>query len=888
MRTLIPLLLVSLLVCAGCKNSTQDTGNPNKQPTTNLWLMPAPDSMIAAGHSRQIIHWSGNDPDGIVNGFLVAAGRLVPDVRNPVYGDSIDWHWTAAKESLIAFPLLKAADTFQVAVRAVDNTFPVIIPEQACIHVAGKRMYWDVNSNHIFDSSDVWLDRLPSAADPKGAVLNFPVLNQPPSLDFFNPYDSTSALVQPETTFTAASFSWRGTDPDGDNTIKQYELALNDTTDASRRLIVPASIKLVSLVVPRSVTDPLHLARNQSADKPADVWGGTFSGNHSIIGSLPHLKLNAKNIFYIRARDIADSASPFIRMPSTQDPTAYWFVKCPIGHALIVNDYLGSGKDTVVKFYASTLNQVGYPDAELIDIVRGVTLSDKSNSIAGVMVPKLIDPAFSFTLHLFDLVLWYTDEVPSLPVAQYSLYQYVRDPSHRGKVIFSTQFAILSDPRGALTDFAPLDSICSVNLRIGFLTPTIGAASIPPGYQLLPDDPACPTMTFNPKSSLHSVFFRPIYRRADAKYILRLQADAEKPLQYAPSAVQWDLNAVAGSGSNLWAAGLHGCILHSADNGATWKNQAGSPDQTLKAMQFLDDSRGMIVGLNGTILRTSNGGAAWLQKINVTQANLNGLCLLDQNIGYACGSDGKVFRTGDGGDNWAVQQTPRTKNLRAVAFGSPNLGVAVGDSGIMHYTTDGGQNWNLVARITNKHLNACRFLSHSHVLIVGNAGTYYNSHDGGQSWTTGGSFTTRDLNTLAFADSLNGWCAGSNGSVYHTTDGGTIWAQQKTGIEYTNTPLAQVFEGLALYGSSGVAGVGTGGLIMGSSNAGLQWVTQPFYDPSSSQYGLHVGVVDGPGQDGNRSFAFIGLPLHVLNGDGTNVYQLLQFLLTNEFGLIAP
>ena len=34
-------------------------------------------------------------------------------------------------------------------------------------------------------------------------------------------------MQQPDTTFTAASFAWVGSDPDGDQTIASYEIALN-------------------------------------------------------------------------------------------------------------------------------------------------------------------------------------------------------------------------------------------------------------------------------------------------------------------------------------------------------------------------------------------------------------------------------------------------------------------------------------------------------------------------------------------------------------------------------------------------------------------------------------------------------------------------------------
>ncbi len=48
---------------------------------------------------------------------------------------------------------------------------------------------------------------------------------------------------------------------------------------------------------------------------------------------------------------------------------------------------------------------------------------------------------------------------------------------------------------------------------------------------------------------------------------------------------------------------------------------------------------------------------------------------------------------------------------------------------------------------------------------------------------------------------------------------------------------------------------------------------------------LNVGVIDGTGPDGRRGFAFIGLPLHFLNGDATALKQLLQHIMIQDFGL---
>src|SRR5258706_4778468 len=129
MNKLLLLIVLALLLCSGCEKETPSQAVPNKPPKTFLWLFP--DSTIAEGHSSQHIRWWGTDPDGIVKGFLFASGRLPAAVQS--VRDTITWHWTVANDSMIAFPLLVRRDTFEIAVRAVDNAIGESLPDRATI-----------------------------------------------------------------------------------------------------------------------------------------------------------------------------------------------------------------------------------------------------------------------------------------------------------------------------------------------------------------------------------------------------------------------------------------------------------------------------------------------------------------------------------------------------------------------------------------------------------------------------------------------------------------------------------------------------------------------------------------------------------------------------------
>lgn len=92
-------------------------------------------------------------------------------------------------------------------------------------------------------------------------------------------------------------------------------------------------------------------------------------------------------------------------------------------------------------------------------------------------------------------------------------------------------FLFTIDPRGALKDFAPIDSVCSVDLSsVQRPIPSPGDTRIPANSIVFADssDPnnIYPQLAFNSSPVNHVVYMRPIYRRADSRYVYRLQPDS--------------------------------------------------------------------------------------------------------------------------------------------------------------------------------------------------------------------------------------------------------------------------------------------------------------------------------------------------------------------------
>ncbi|HYQ86854.1 MAG TPA: YCF48-related protein [Bacteroidota bacterium] len=886
--SLCPVAIVCAFFLTGCPKETAPQPVPNQPPRTYLWLFP--DSTIAEGHSRQHIRWWATDHDGIVTGYLFASGRLYAPGSARTLRDTIAWRWTTGHDSVIAFPLLVRRDTFQIAVRAVDNSLEEAPTDHAVVRFVPSGLtpsqysgppFWDRNEDGQYDAGDVALPSLIGAVDPAGAGIGIPVLNQPPSVVFAeNPNDPGVVMQQPDTTYTAATFSWVGSDPDGDQTIESYQIALNDPTDPTRWFTVPGNIRLVSLVVPRDRSNPIIGIQEVAAD----VWVGTFATTRSMLGSISHLKLDTLNKFYVRARDIAGDTSRPIVMPS--DSTKRWFVKNPRGRLLVIDDYISFDRDSAVAFYRRVLPSVGFPSFELLNIGLGLTAQLKNNSRFGRLVPPFLDPAFIYTLHLFDVVVWYTDEFPSLGVAQYPLFEYVRDASHRGKVIFSTLFATSSDPRGALTDFSPLDGISSVSLNTSRLLPTPGDTRVPGGYVLVPDSSDASdifsVLKFNNKPN-HSVFMRPVFKRSDARYIYHIQRDARVPLRYAYTATLNDLQSVSGSGGDVWAAGINGTILHTSNSGQGWTVQTTGTQNPLFSIQFLDAARGWAVGGGGAILQTQDGGASWSNQSVVTLETFLGVAFSTNANGVIVGTNGLLIHTSNAGGTWLSGHPLTGAILHAASFVDQQTGIAVGDGGTILKTTDAGVTWRLIPAGTSARLNGVRASGGSTVFAVGSGGTILQSTDAGESWIVQPALTGAELRSVFFTDPNNGWISGTAGTLYRTQDGGASWIAPPLPF---GSSVGQHLNGV--YFADTLRGwcVATGGVIIHTETGGIAPVSGPNWLPQPDG-DINVGVIDGVGMDGKRSFVFLGLPLHLLDAQGfgpSTAIPFLQHVLRDEFG----
>lgn len=246
------------------------------------------------------------------------------------------------------------------------------------------------------------------------------------------------------------------------------------------------------------------------------------------------------------------------------------------------------------------------------------------------------------------------------------------------------------------------------------------------------------------------------------------------------------------SGQACWAVGAFGTILHTADDGATWKRQGSHTTQPLYDVDFVDLQDGWVVGRSGLILHTTDGGETWEQQESGTEKHLFSVDFVDAKVGVAAGDWGAIVATNDGGKTWVRRNLPEDVILNDIAMVDDSHGFIVGELGKVFATEDGGVTWTQRPNQIQKSLFGVDFLDRQHGFAVGIDALIIETTDGGATWTVrNGSTEIRALEQVGFAMAYDnpslygialsgkiGFAVGEVGAIFLSTDGGHTWKRR--------------------------------------------------------------------------------------------------------------
>lgn len=308
-------VLITLVALFHTTSCMRGELNENIPPSTRIAL----ESINRTGENRLNsnvrLSWFGTDKDGYVVGYEISL-------------DNENWHFTTATDSTFRFSISPGSDTTDQTfwVRAVDNE---------------------------------------DARDPDPAFLRIPLRNTPPEASFDNDVGPL------DTAFIAATFRWRATDLDGDETIESVQMKFNDGSWFE----IP-SANLITFV----------LEENASGVGEALVYAGVENSSRTVKAN--DVRINAPNTVYIKAIDIAGAESEV-------DTSTTFYFKQNTSNNLIICGQPASVRDVIMPYARNAFQN----DYEFLDFFVE----------QGTRQPRFWQANFARVLERMDKLYVFTD-----------------------------------------------------------------------------------------------------------------------------------------------------------------------------------------------------------------------------------------------------------------------------------------------------------------------------------------------------------------------------------------------------------------------------------------------------------------------------------------------
>lgn len=311
-------LLVGILVLSSFLHSCKEgTELPNTAPDTYLSIEKINLDGENRLNSSVELSWYGTDLDGYVTGYEYSI-------------DAQNWFYTERRDSIFRFNIEPGKDTTDIDfyVRAIDNE--------------GIR-------------------------DPEPAYLKVPLKNAPPEVEVLE------ETFPEDTAFAVLTFRWRFSDPDGNNTVTNAYMKLNDGDWFELN-------KAATMISLRG-TQPKTAGKQN-----AELFYGTESNPES--SAVTGFNNGGENVVYLKVLDLAGTESEV-------DTSATVFIK-KVSNPLL---FIGAQPQNVTREYTAILDQV-YPNYDLVDFAAE----------QGKFQPKFWDPTFTLLSELYDIIFLNTDQ----------------------------------------------------------------------------------------------------------------------------------------------------------------------------------------------------------------------------------------------------------------------------------------------------------------------------------------------------------------------------------------------------------------------------------------------------------------------------------------------
>ncbi|MHA2098015.1 MAG: YCF48-related protein [Candidatus Kariarchaeaceae archaeon] len=250
---------------------------------------------------------------------------------------------------------------------------------------------------------------------------------------------------------------------------------------------------------------------------------------------------------------------------------------------------------------------------------------------------------------------------------------------------------------------------------------------------------------------------------------------------------------------------------------------------------------------------------------------------------WAISTNGRIISTQDGGFTWEVEYSSAGSVFNELSYSNGTLYV-VGDLGtIIRKTVN--TDWEVLPQITPTNINSVSHFTTSFasiqdtiVHIAGDNGEVWRSADGGENWVFLDTLTDKVIEDINFYNSTHGFVVGEDSLLLGTLNAGQEWVQRDIPENVTGS-----FRAIEIINYVRIYIVGDGGSLISSRGRAVGWTfflkdtptTSDLYDISASST-LKFWVV---GENGTI--------INTINGAGEFTRQKLapEYNSTNIYGV---
>jgi photosystem II stability/assembly factor-like uncharacterized protein len=299
--------------------------------------------------------------------------------------------------------------------------------------------------------------------------------------------------------------------------------------------------------------------------------------------------------------------------------------------------------------------------------------------------------------------------------------------------------------------------------------------------------------------------------------------------------------------NRLVAAGEHGVIVYSDDNGRSWLQARVPVNLSLTCVRFATAKIGWAGGHAGVILKTDDGGESWTKQLDGNQANqltmkvardpalsnnaspATALAMLraqhfvdgGADIPFltmlvfspekmlALGGYRMAMLTDDGGKTWRDGSLNVYSRTSINIYDAEEIGGSyylVAEMGLVFRSSDGGNSFQPVTSPGQTTLFGILGATDGSLLVFGVAGSVFRSQDEGASWAP---------SQIDTKENLSGGRVLSNGAVVLASESGQIYTSKDNGRTFSpvlSNPRQPLFD---IQGASNgtLIGVGPTGVV---------------------------------------------------------------------------